>query len=298
MAFQAKHKPIARTLHNYLELSRGSNLPTIVSNVLVGSAIAQSSLWGWHLPLAMTAMALLYTAGMAMNGAVDADFDRVMCPNRPIPSGRISKKAAYIFAAVTAATGLCLLATANWTAFACGVLLTLAIVTYNLTHKKLSVSIVIMGVCRGLVYLTAASVATAAWWRLESAWIEMPLALSVYTAVVTLVARQEHTPGIMLNRWLWWILAMCILAVAVRMTVGQPLWPIVTASLLAAWFCRGMASLLIRPSSTQKAVMIWISGICLVDAYFLSLMDRPEWSIVALACFVITARAHRVVPGS
>src|SRR5712675_1271707 len=78
--------PSLRTL---LVLSRGSNLPTVWSNCLAGWWLTGGGNY-WKLPFLILGVSALYTAGMFLNDAFDADFDRQRRPERPIPSGKIS----------------------------------------------------------------------------------------------------------------------------------------------------------------------------------------------------------------
>ena len=82
----------------YAELARISNLPTCLSNVLVGCAIGAAAgravLGVGTVAGLAVGIALLYIAGMALNGAADIEVDRAERPQRPIPSGRISLRAA------------------------------------------------------------------------------------------------------------------------------------------------------------------------------------------------------------
>jgi len=288
-----------QVLHSYIELSRGSNLPTCFSNVLVGLATATVTLVWWHIPVAAFAVAMLYIAGMAMNGAIDVESDRIACPNRPIPSGRISIKNAYAFAIITALLGLGVLGATNQAAFGLGVLLTASIIFYNVTHKKFVSSVVFMGLCRGLVYATAAAVATPElFWRLKAGLPILAVTLAIYTAVITRIARHEHTSHLITYRWFLLAVPVVVLSAALWITPVGRLWPFVTAILVVAWFVRGIAALSIQPTGTQRAVMTWLSCICLVDAYFLSLLDRTGLSIIAVGCFGITVWAHRRISGT
>ena len=60
--------------------------------LLVGGALTQPS--GW-LPLCGASMAI-YAAGIALNDVFDYEIDRVERPNRPLPSGRVSRRFASV----------------------------------------------------------------------------------------------------------------------------------------------------------------------------------------------------------
>src|SRR5687768_5701178 len=93
----------------YLLLSRVSNLPTVWTNVLTAyvlSRAAQDSM-----PTVLLAMTVFYTAGMFLNDASDADFDAAHRPERPIPSGDVSRMEVLVCGLLLLAAGELMLAT-------------------------------------------------------------------------------------------------------------------------------------------------------------------------------------------
>ena len=76
----------ARQLRTLLVLGRVSNLPTVWSNCLAGWWLSGGGNF-WKLPLLLLGISALYTGGMFLNDAFDADFDRQRRASRPIPSG-------------------------------------------------------------------------------------------------------------------------------------------------------------------------------------------------------------------
>ena len=84
-------------VRDWLDLARISNLPTIVTDSLVGIAIGltmeAAAATGFTFQGATIAvifgMCAFYTAGMVLNGIVDRDVDAIERPNRPIAAGRI-----------------------------------------------------------------------------------------------------------------------------------------------------------------------------------------------------------------
>lgn len=286
------------SLRAYLELSRISNLPTCWSNVLVGAALAagrgEVSWRGVLLPGA--AVSCLYVGGMALNDAVDAPRDAAERPGRPIPSGRVSRAAATVFALGALAAGVGLAAAAGAGCAIVAVSLALCIVAYDLLHHRLAASVPLMGLCRGLVYLLAAAASggpsnwQTAWW--------MAGALAAYVTLVTVIARREAGGPAGVRRWL--SLALPPVAVA-PVLVGAPAewgWAIAAALLLVAWLARSAVMVLRDPPRTQAAVMGWLSGICLLDAFYLALLQHPGAAAAAAACFALTATGHRAVSGT
>lgn len=148
---------LTQTLNHYAVLARISNLPTTISNVLVGSAIGANAS---HLPIQAIiviamAVSLFYLAGMALNDLVDVKIDAIERPNRPIPAGKISFRNALLFIVFAFTSGFLLLLAFLPHSIWIAVMLIAAIVSYDFFHKKWAASVFIMGACRGLVYLLA-----------------------------------------------------------------------------------------------------------------------------------------------
>ena len=83
-----------RQLRTLLALGRVSNLPTVWSNCLAGWWLGGGGNFG-KLPLLLFGVSALYTGGMFLNDAFDAEFDRQRRAERPIPSGAISLPAVW-----------------------------------------------------------------------------------------------------------------------------------------------------------------------------------------------------------
>jgi 4-hydroxybenzoate polyprenyltransferase len=136
-----------------LELCRVSNLPTIWTNVLAAMVLSGT---GWtigdYLVIAIS-ISCFYTGGISLNDIWDAPFDAIHNPGRPLPSGRISMRAAWAMTITLFGTGLILLSlTLQGVAIFGGIILLSAILIYNRYHKKHPWSVFVMGACRLLIY--------------------------------------------------------------------------------------------------------------------------------------------------
>ncbi len=281
----------------WLELARLSNAPTVVSNVLVGAGIG--GLGGgiaWPaVGAAGSAAILFYVGGMAMNDVVDRDIDRHERPDRPIPSGRITVRAATGFAVACLAAGVGLAALAGPPALLVSLLLVAAIVMYNRFHKAAAMTVVLMGACRGLVYVMAAA---AAWPPDPVVATTLAGTITAYIALVSVVARVETGTTLDGRRWT----GMALVAVAMApIAVIRPdawTWTVVAALVVTAWLLVVSRHALARPPRIRLAVPGWLAGICLLDGLYLTLLDRPGLAGVALGCFVVTTLAHRRILGT
>ena len=183
-------------LRTILVLGRVSNLPTVGSNCFAGWLLGG----GGELPKLAWVCAggvLLYTGGMFLNDAVDADWDRLHRPERPIPAGRISRGSVYAGAFGLLGAGWLLLLAAGWRSALLGLALVLAIVVYDLVHKRVVFAPVLMAGCRGLLYLTAAAAGASG---LTQPALLGALAIAGYVAGLSFLARRESTDRRM-PRW-------------------------------------------------------------------------------------------------
>lgn len=291
-------------LRAYAELARISNLPTTFSNVLVGAAIGISSanasattddLW-MIIPLAWIAIACFYMAGMAMNDLFDAKIDRTERPHRPIPSRRVSAGGAMRFIVGLMLIGFIAAAALGVPALLATGVLAALIVFYNLFHAKTAASVVLLGLARAMVYVVAAlAVAEAVDWRLIKV---LGGALVLYTIGFSLIARNEMRPHPGTSRWLAEVIVL--IAIVPIFIIPPRDWTMILLPLLlvTAWLSRGVGMVFASPPSTKQAVMIWISGICLIDALYLALLDQGVWWVVANACFIATTIAQRRIAGT
>lgn len=177
----------------WLEIMRISNAPTVVSNALTGCAIGAAGgafPWGtWG--LVAPALVLIYVAGMATNDVLDVGTDRVERPGRPIPSGRVARRAAGAFAVLATLAALGLLAIVSWRAAASGGVLVVMALAYNLLHVRSSLTVVLMGGCRAMAVGTAA---VASGWWFGGPVVALGVVCGIlwaYIVLISLVARAE-----------------------------------------------------------------------------------------------------------
>jgi 4-hydroxybenzoate polyprenyltransferase len=189
-------------LKGYLRLMRPANIVTAISDILAGVAIAgYFAIGDWsalsYTPVLWLVLATigLYGGGVVFNDVFDADLDKVERPERPIPSGLITKQKASLLG---------------------GLLLLMAFVAAYFVHQRLSPSAVIaigiaaaalvydkwgkhhsflgplnMGLCRGLNILLGMSVLPIA---LNEYWF-ISLIPVLYIAAITMISRGEVHGG-------------------------------------------------------------------------------------------------------
>jgi 4-hydroxybenzoate polyprenyltransferase len=276
-----------------LRLGRVSNLPTVWTNVLAGVVLAGGALRPGPVALLVVALSLFYVGGMYLNDAFDRDVDRRERPERPIPSGTVSAGAVFAAGFGLLASGEALLVPFGRAAVVAGLALAAAIVWYDVRHKTDPLSPVVMGLCRVLVYVTAA---LAVGPELPRPLVLGAAVLLAYLVGLTYVAKQENLTEVA-NLWPVACLAVPFAYVA-PVAVVQPVAAVIALGFLA-WVVRALARL--APGAGPDiggAVVRLIAGISLLDALLIAARGRPVVAAVAVAAVPLTRLLQRRVPGT
>ncbi len=231
---------------------------------------------------------------MFLNDAFDAEFDRNNRRTRPIPSGAVSEGQVWQWSIVWMALGLGGAAWLGGTEIALALALSACILSYNATHKFLPVAPLLMGSCRVLLYLLAASagergVSGEAIWK--------GLALGVYIVGLSCLARKESGRG-RVRFWPGLLLAAPVL-MAGLFDDGPSLMAGVEFSLvLTAWSCWALSRSLERAgANVGYTVSRLLAGIVLVD--LLAVAEAGEaWTGLFGVWFVLALLLQRFIPAT
>jgi 4-hydroxybenzoate polyprenyltransferase len=281
----------------YLRLGRVSNLPTVWTNAVAGALLAGARPGAGTLLTLALALSAYYVGGMYLNDGFDRDIDARERPERPIPSGLVSARRVFTIGFGLLAFGLAGVAgvSARPAPILAGVALGATIVLYDAWHKANPLSPVIMGLCRVLVYFTAALAVSG---RLAPPVLAGAACLLAYLIGLTYVAKHENKP-LVARTWPLLGLAAPVVYVAYG-GVGTSNLVLLAAAGLAVWIFAAVRLLRSKaPKRIPRAVSSLIAGIALVDA---ALLARSGASvtvvlIVALGCLA-TRLFQRYVPGT
>jgi 4-hydroxybenzoate polyprenyltransferase len=185
---------------------------------------------------------LLYIGGMYLNDYCDAGFDAQFCPQRPIPAGKISRRLVGLLAVLWFSAGFVRFTKFGPITIGFTLLLIGVIVLYDFHHKNVAWAPLVMGICRCLLYLLAASAAAESWyfstvygdwWDDAIAYIQgdcwsrlldvirwiLPSAipLGLYVAGLSFLARGESRPG---NTNLWPLVLLLLAATILARSYG------------------------------------------------------------------------------
>lgn len=292
-----------KVLKQYAALTRISNLPTCWTNVLTGSAIGSmaASIPVGILPVFILSIiiSLFYMAGMALNDLVDLKIDRQQRPDRPIASGGISPGSALIFIILlfVMATGLMLIFFPHCIYFT--LILTAAIILYDIIHKHFAFSVIFMVLCRALIYVISAYAVFGGSGTKEF-WANITVSstiLALYIAFMTIIARSENKRQIDSRRWLS-VAIMLLVPVVFVLSEAWLLYTYIIAVILLIVLSRAVIFVFGNPPRIKQAVLTWLACICLLDCLFLAVLANPVVAAAAGLCFAVTILSHRRIGGT
>lgn len=187
----------------YLQLMRPANIVTAWADILAGVAasgfirvvyeeITQGEILTNFLPLGclLIATTCLYSGGVVLNDAFDADLDAVERPERPIPSGRVSRYGAFILGSSLLSIGVLAASQVSWLSGCIAIGIAVTAVSYDGWGKHHSVfGPLIMGICRGGNLLLGVSVVSS---MVSNYWFLALIPITYIAAITTLSQGEVH----------------------------------------------------------------------------------------------------------
>jgi len=126
---------MAQTIKGLFKLSRPVSTLTGVLAVVLGGYVAGTGAWG---PVALAALATMFVSASsnAWNDYRDIEIDRINQPQRALPSGMVSPRAALVFSIVLAVLSVVVAAFINPTALVIAVVSNLLLYLYSIRLKS------------------------------------------------------------------------------------------------------------------------------------------------------------------
>lgn len=287
-------------LTTLLKLGRVSNVPTVWSNTLAGAILAGATGFNASSILLLLAMTLAYVGGMFLNDAFDRKIDSIERPERPIPSGIISARTVFIlgFTMLFCSVGLVALTAhqANGVvnyAMASTVALSVCIVLYNVWHKNNPMSPFIMGLCRMLVYLSAAFALVP---NPGMAVYVGALTTLCYLIGLTYIAKHENKS----DGFAAWPIVFFIAPIGFGIFHSfNSLSTLLFTLLFTGWLVYSLQFIVNSAKrNIPKAVVSMIAGISLLDAIYISSAGATSLAFFALISFLLTLYLQRYIMGT
>ncbi|WP_343701107.1 UbiA-like protein EboC [Chitinophaga sp.] len=282
---------ILHKLGGYLRLMRPANILTAITDIMAGIAIAGFLTHGLQdlqgvlqvICLAIAAIGL-YGGGVVFNDVFDAELDRIERPERPIPSGVVSRTQATVLGIYLLLLGiLAAFSVGEWPGgLATGVAISALVYNKWGKHNAL-LGPLNMGLCRGLNLLMGMSILPEA--LAVHGWLAfVPI---LYIAAITMISRDEVHGG--KKRTLYWAAigygAVCaiILAEAVKQ---HKLPEVVPYMLVFAWLImRPLLRAIREPVGPNigKAVKGGIIGLIAMNAAWVAAFAIFPYPLIVLA---------------
>lgn len=283
------------------QLARIPNSLTASADSLVGYLIAAGAAARVDVAIVlMNASMLLYAGGVILNDVADADRDRQTRPDRPIPSGAVSTRAAFQLTILALLIGVVLAGWLGVLPLVVSLCLVACVVLYDVILKQTALAPSAMGGCRALNVLLG----VAASGGFSLAGILASVIMWVYVTSLTLFARREDTGGHVDN------LVGGFVGVCVAIPAAGLLGLFAEAGPRDAYFSRGVlpgllfAALLLVPSLTagldairrpepariQRAVKTFVLGIVVLDAAMVGGFRGWIYGLLVLAIFIPARR--------
>ncbi len=263
--------------------------------------LKQRELW-----LLLCSSAGLYLGGMVLNDAFDAALDAIERPERPIPSGRISRRAAAIFGAILMLIGIGTAALVSPGSLLIAGMIVPAVLLYDGYLKSTFAAPLGMGTCRFLNLMLGASAATT----LTSVWQPTPMtvaaALGIYIIGVTLFARNEAGKSSAAGLLTGAVIIVC--------GIGLDAWLVTRSGEKDAISGCQMALLILglnilmrsamvlvdpQPGRVQRTVGLFLLCIIILDALMVfGLTGDPKSAVLVVMLIAPASLIRRVVPMS
>jgi 4-hydroxybenzoate polyprenyltransferase len=292
---------VRSTFAGFLQLMRLPNVFTAMADVAMGFlfVMGDADLANlWMLGALLATSSLLYIGGVVMNDVFDRELDAIERPARPLPSGRVTPKAACLFGGACLLVGTMLawavsLGAGRLLPGVVASLLVACVLTYNAMLKSTPLGPVTMGGCRMLNVLLGMSVIDGSF--AAENWL-VAGGIGVYVAGVTWLARTEAT----LSRRLPLVLATTVMMAGLAMIGWVPRWMpwariysvlrndargwyvlMTMMALFIGWRC---VAAIAKPESVwvQRAVAHAVLSLILLDASACYLIRGPYFASAIL----------------
>lgn len=291
-----------RRVTAWLQLLRLPNVFTAVADVTMGYVVTNRNLQpAPHFALLVATSCLLYLSGMVLNDVFDAEVDARDRPERPIPSGRVSLKAATALGWAMLATGIAvawfLSDSANdWLPGAIATLLAACILLYDGALKRSRFAPLLMGECRFLNVLLGMSLTIFLWGKAE---LLIAAGIGIYVLGVTVFARSDArvssrrrlTAGLIVL-----LAGIALLAAVPSLTFNRPPLEVSPNGWYLLWAALGlitarrcvMAVFEPTPPRVQAAVRHCVHWIIVLDAAVCVGYAGAYWGFVVIALLAPT----------
>ncbi len=284
----------------YLRLMRPANILTAMADIIAGFALSGAVIEivnagnGWFfLPewknflLLLLSTSGLYGGGVVLNDYFDAALDTIERPERPIPSGKATKKGALLLGNSLMLMGIAAAFFVSPLSFLLAAIITLLVLIYNAWGKHQNLfGPLNMGLCRGFNLLLGMSVMPDFVWQY---WFIGVIPV-LYIAAVTVVSRGEtggnNQPSVRLAAFMYGIVIVLIASLAFlpffELWCALPFLLIFAVMIFKPLFKAGRTG---QPADIQKAVKAGVLSLILMNASLAA--GAAGWDVAILILLLL-----------
>jgi len=271
-------------INHYLQLMRAPAVFTALSNILAAHIIVTQGDIIWSaLFLLLGASAALYSGGMVLNDWFDYDTDCRERPDRPLPSGKISRSHAMLFACLLLVLGITLAALVGSRSLFIATGIVVMVFLYDSILKRTISGSLAMAGCRYLNWLLGFSLLP-----LTELSLAIPIPVFLYIMALTLLSREEESAK---NRIIIVFTAIGIAAagltiIALTMITDINLdWQAYVVLLAIAFIMQRLWQTYydFSPVSIQSTIQLLLFAIIPLDAILVMIFAPSWWALLILA---------------
>lgn len=268
-------------IKSYFQLVRFPGIFTAFSNILLGFFLSSEFIVDWFnlFPL-LAASGFLFLAGMTLNDYFDYKIDKNERPDRPLPSGKISRKAALYL-------GIALFIAANISASFVGfqaimisIIMTILILAYDIKLKNIkTIGILNLSSIRFLNVILGSSMVL---FNFEIIWISIPI--TIFIAGISTLAKTESSIYPRTAKIINLVLVLFTISYVIVLTydAGFTHWLVLGVFVIVNY----LPWMVIKEKSsktTQKIVTIQLLSIPILDAILVMAFSNVVFAIVTLS---------------
>jgi len=283
---------MSQTISNYLQLMRAPAVFTAMSNIFAAHLILTQGEIIWpDLLLLLAATAALYSGGMVLNDWFDYDVDILERPDRPLPSGRISRQHALLFGGFLLLSGILLAALAGTLSLTLAIAITILVLIYNGILKGSFAGGLAMGGCRYLNWLLGFSLLP-----LTEQSLLIPVPVFLYIMAITLLSREEESAKnrsvVILSAIIIIMAALTIIGMAQVTAYGNTAsWKIILIVIGSGFICYRLWLTYrnFSPANIQASMKLLIFAIIPLDT-LLVIVYGPSWWALAVLLLLLPGK--------
>ncbi len=265
------------------------NIFTSVSDILAGCILASPGLIHINkLVLLVITSACLYGGGIVFNDIFDYTTDKTERPDRPLPSGKVSRREATYLGIFLFLIALISAFLVNLLSLCVSVIIIILILGYNIRTKNIPViGTFNMGLCRFFNLALGLSVIPE---TVSSNWI-FPMILMIYVMLITTLSKQEVTGESRLKTALVIACLVGLIIFAGSLPVKGYLSNFKSHGLLCIFtlvvlwpLCKTIFNPC--PENVQRAIKTMVLSIIILDAYFVMGATNGLYALVVLVLLI------------